>query len=282
MPSRPANDLVTTANRVEERALQLYYTTGLNTGQLDEVVARVEELLPEPWDKPTGRKKKLSLRDAVAITVSYLRQNTIQAVLGERWEVSQPNVSDKITYLTPLVADAVAEFVPTVEDAKEMVVGRVCLVDGTLTPCWSYQDHSELWAGKHGTTGHNAQVITLLTGAVAYISEPIPGSVHDATAVEDTPADEIIRHSGGGIADKGYEGRGYATPRKKPKGGELSVGDKRENANISRLRAPVERAISHLKAWRILHTDYRRPYHTYLTSFRATIGLFFFRAATLF
>lgn len=69
------------------------------------------------------------------------------------------------------------------------------------------------------------------------------------------------------------------TPRKKPKGGELSVGDKRENKNIARLRAPVERSIAHLKAWRILHTDHRRPLKTYLTSFRAAIGLFFFRPA---
>jgi len=41
----------------------------------------------------------------------------------------------------------------------------------------------------------------------------------------------------------------------------------------------VEGAISHLKSWRILHTDYRRPLKTYLTSFRAAIGLFFFKAA---
>jgi hypothetical protein len=34
--------------------------------------------------------------------------------------------------------------------------------------------------------------------------------------------------------------------------------------------------MAHIKAWRILHTDYRRPYKTYLSSFKAAIGLFFF------
>ena len=42
-----------------------------------------------------------------------------------------------------------------------MVNGRVCLVDGTITPCWSYDDHDELWSRKHGTTGFNAQLICL-------------------------------------------------------------------------------------------------------------------------
>ncbi len=53
--------------------------------------------------------------------------------------------------------------------------------------------------------------------------------------------------------------------------------EKEFNADVSRLRAPVERAIAHIKSWRILHTDYRRPLATYLTSFRAAIGLYFFK-----
>jgi len=203
------------ADRIEwqERALRLKFTTGLDDDQLDEVVARVEELLEEPWDRPRGRKKKLSLRDAVAVTVAYLRQNMIQEVLGEMWDVAQPNVSDKITYLTPLVAKVVQEFVPTSQDAMEMVPGRVCLVDGSLGPCWSWRGHRELWAGKHKTTGHNFQVITN-RGEVLFVSDPLPGSVHDATAIAQTPVAEILQHSGGVIADKGYQGCGYVTPRK--------------------------------------------------------------------
>jgi transposase len=141
------------------------------------------------------------------------------------------------------------------------------------------EGHRELWTRKHGTTGHNFQVITDLDGNIFYISDPVPGSVHDSVAITLTPVAEILTHSGGVIADKGYQGCGYVTPRKKPRGGELSINDKKENANVSRLRAPVERAMAHIKSWRILYTDYRRPLATYLTSFRAAIGLFFFKAA---
>ncbi len=66
------------------------------------------------------------------------------------------------------------------------------------------------------------------------------------------------------------------TPRKKPPGGKLSKGDKKGNAQISALRAPVERVFAHFKCWRILHTDYRRPYNTYRDAYDAARGLFFF------
>ena len=49
------------------------------------------------------------------------------------------------------------------------------------------------------------------------------------------------------------------------------------NNQISSLRAPVERAVAGLKSWRILFTDYRRPLRTFLSSFRAAIGLYFFK-----
>jgi hypothetical protein len=45
------------------------------------------------------------------------------------------------------------------------------------------------------------------------------------------------------IADPGYQGTFAITPRKKPKGGELSVGDKRNNKTISSIRSAVERCI---------------------------------------
>jgi hypothetical protein len=34
--------------------------------------------------------------------------------------------------------------------------------------------------------------------------------------------------------------------------------------------------VAHLKTWKILFTDYRRPLHTFLDSFCAAIGLYFF------
>jgi DDE superfamily endonuclease len=59
------------------------------------------------------------------------------------------------------------------------------------------------------------------------------------------------------IGDPGYQGTHAITPRKKPKGGALSIGDKANNKTISSLRSAVERCIAHLKNWKILATGYR-------------------------
>ena len=96
-------------------------------------------------------------------------------------------------------------------------------------------------------------------------------------ALKKTPAADILTGALSVIADKGYQGSDYLTPDKKPAGGELLDWQKKFNSRIASLRAPVERAVAHIKTWRILHTDYRRPLHTYLSSFRAAIGLYFFK-----
>ncbi|MGH4026614.1 MAG: transposase family protein [Pseudonocardiaceae bacterium] len=252
-------------------------TTGLMLTQMQELVRRVHGALTEPWDKKTGRPKLFGLYQAVEIACMYIRQNVTEEFVGDLKNGSQPTVSRIVTELVPKVKVVLSEFVPTAEEAIELVKGRVCLVDGTIMPCWSYDDHDELWSRKHGTTGFNGQLVGLLDGEAVYISDPLPGKTHDAAAFASTPVAEIVQHSGGGLGDKGYQGcEGVISPRKTPRGGELSVGDKKNNAVISSLRAPVERLIAHFKSWRIFHTDYRRPYRTYRDAYDAARGLFFF------
>ena len=44
---------------------------------------------------------------------------------------------------------------------------------------------------------------------------------------------------------------------------------------INRVRYLIERVIANLKTWRVLHTDYRRPYNTFETTIQAVTGLIF-------
>jgi len=206
----------------------------------------------------------------------YLRQNCTQEFLGDLRDVSQSTVSRITSVLVPIVKAVLKEFVPDVKDAIRMVKGRVALVDGAITPCWSYAEHPELWSRKKSTTGFNVQLVSLLDGTAVYVSDPLPGRTHDAAAFTETPVAEIIQNSGGAIADKGYQGHVEATPRKTPPRGELSKRDKKSNAEISALRPPIERMVAHVKNWKILHTDYRRPYDTYRDAYDAARSLFFF------
>jgi hypothetical protein len=132
--------------------------------QMRELVLRVRGSLAQPWSKTTGRPKSCGLYRAVEIACMYLRHNGTQEFRGDLRGISQSTVSRIVTVLVPVIKAVLVEFVPSAEEAIEMAKGRVCLVDGTITPCWSYAEHKELWSRKHGNTGFNAQLVSLLDG----------------------------------------------------------------------------------------------------------------------
>lgn len=196
--------------------------------------------------------------------------------------VSQSTISRVLTTITPLVRAATEEFVPTVEEAIEAVDDAVVILDGSEAPCWSWADHGELWSGKSGTTGHNFAITSSLAGDTIHISEALPASAHDMSVLRETDTATILEYAGGVIADLDYEGSGYTIPAKKPKNGSLLLREKEFNTDLSGLRSGVERAVSHIKTWKVLHTDYRRPIATWEDSFEAIIGLYFFSLKTDF
>lgn len=252
--------------------------SGLNDEQLDELVALVEDFLEEPWDKKAGRPKNLGLRDALIVTCGYMRNNITEEVWAEIFGVSQSCISRYMKQLTPLVCAAMEEFCPRAEEAAEAARGAITLVDGTLWPCWSWSGAKDLWAGKYKTTGHGSLVIANYDGDILYVSDPVAGNRHDMGKLADSESEKILKAAGGVFGDKGFIGTDYiTTPVRKPEHRELHIREKEYNAEVSSHRAPIERAVAQLKTWRILFTDYRRPLETFRDSFKAAIGLYFFK-----
>jgi hypothetical protein len=252
--------------------------SGLDAEQLDELEQRVGDLLEKPWDQGTGRPRELTLREALVVTSGYMRQNIIEEVWAEIFDVDQSTISRYITFLTPLIDQATAEFRPSAQEAAEATRGAIALVDGTLWPCWSWAGERELWAGKYKTTGHGSLIVTNLAGRLTFVSEPVAGNQHDRAKLKGSECEMILKLAGDVIGDKGFIGTDYIiTPVRKPQDRDLSMREQDYNNQISSLRAPVERAVANLKTWRILFVDYRRPLKTFLSSFRAAIGLYFFK-----
>jgi hypothetical protein len=252
--------------------------SGLDEEQLDELEERVSELLEKPWDKDTGRPREITFREALVITCGYMRQNIIEDVWADIFDVDQSTISRIITFLTPLVEQATAEFMPALEEAAEATRGTVALVDGTLWPCWSWDGERELWSGKYKTTGHGSLIVANLQGRITFVSEPVTGNKHDMAKLKGSAVEEILKKAGGVFGDKGFIGTDYiTTPVRKPEHRELYIREKEYNAEVSSHRAPIERAVAQLKTWRILFTDYRRPLETFKDSFNAAIGLDFFK-----
>ena len=252
--------------------------SGLDEEQLDELEYRVAGLLEMPWDKGEGRPRELTLREALIVTCGYMRQNIIEDVWAGIFDVAQSTISRCITFLTPLVEKATGSDRPTAEDAAEATRGAIALVDGTLWPCWSWDGEDELWAGKYKTTGHGSLIVTNLQGRITFVSEPVTGNRHDMAKLEGSDVERILKKAGGVFGDKGFIGTDYiTTPIRKPQCRKLLQWEHEWNNQVSSFRAPVERAVATLKTWRILFTDYRRPLKTFKSSFRAAIGLYFFK-----
>jgi len=252
--------------------------SGLGEEQLDELEERVAELLERPWDKEVGRPRELNFREALVVTCGYMRQNIIEEVWADVFEVDQSTISRIITFLTPLVEQATEEFRPSAEQAAEATRDAIALVDGTLWPCWSWDGESKLWSGKYKTTGHGSLIVTSLQGRITFVSEPVTGNQHDMAKLKRSDVEKILKKAGGVFGDKGFIGADYiTTPIRKPQCRPLLQWEHQWNNQVSSYRAPVERAVATLKTWRILFTDYRRPLKTFKSSFCAAIGLYFFK-----
>jgi hypothetical protein len=117
-----------------------------------------------------------------------------------------------------------------------------------------------------------------LQGRIVFVSDPVPGNQHDMAKLKASDAETILKKAGGVFGHKGFIGTHYITiPIRKPQCRKLLRWEHEWNNHVSSFRAPVERAVAALKTWRILFTDYRRPLKTFKQSFRATIGLYFFK-----
>jgi len=254
----------------------MYYTTGFCYGEIKKLCALVAEI-----QSSTSLKDRrewppiLGLGNSVVVALTYLRRNRVQCELAETYAVSQSTISRAISTVTPLLARALARFVPV---AEELVPGRQYIVDGTLLPCWSWATNPRLYSGKHKTTGMNVQVVCTLDGELVWISDPIEGAHHDVFCLDESGVLATL-DPGDWTGDKGYVGRDMVTPIKKTGEGELLDWQLTFNGAINGIRAVVERVIANVKNWRILHTDYRRPLDSFATTISAAVGLLFYSLA---
>ena len=252
----------------------MYHTTGFSKDEIADLCTLFHATgISSGGDD--GYPTVLGLFKSVAVALTYLRRNHVQQELAEYYGVSQSTISRAITAITPALARMMRQFTPT---AEELPSDEQLIVDGTLISCWSWDDHPELYSGKHHTTGLNIQVVCDLVGRLRWISDPVDGCRHDSAALRLSGVLDGV-DTQNWIGDKGYIGLDMITPIKKPPHRELLDWEKEFNTAINKIRWRIEQTIANLKTWRILHTDYRRPLATFTDTISAVIGLQFYRAA---
>ena len=148
-------------------------TTGLTDDEFDELLAWLRE------EGVEGYPPILGLSGSLTAALMYIRQNIVQAVIGERLGVSQPTISRAIKALTEALSRTLVVLLLTAEE-----VPRDCdyVVDGTLFPCLDWHGHRDLWSVKHKRAGMNVQILVRPDGRFVWASDPYPGSMHDVAA----------------------------------------------------------------------------------------------------
>jgi len=247
----------------------MYHTTGLTRERIVDLCAMIHR---ETVDEEQVWPPILGLFRSVVVTLTYMRRNRVQAELAESYDVSQSTISRAITRVTPLLEKVLRKHVPT---ADELDQRTQYIVDGTLLPCWSWASRRELYSGKHKTTGMNVQIACTLTGDLAWISDPIAGSRHDAYCLGESGI-LMTLDPGNWIGDKGYVGNNMITPIKKPRWRDLLDWEKEFNKQVNKIRYVIEQVIANFKTGRIMHTDYRRPIETFNTTISTVISLHFY------
>jgi hypothetical protein len=157
----------------------MYHTTGFSKDEIADLCALVHATgMSSGGDD--GYPPVLGLFTSVVVALTYLRRHHVQQELAEYYEVSQSTISRAITAITPELARVTRQFTPTAEDLPS---NEQLIVAGTLVSCWSWDDHPELYSGKHHTTGLNIHVVCDLAGRLRWISDPVDGCRHDSAAL---------------------------------------------------------------------------------------------------
>jgi hypothetical protein len=249
----------------------MYHTTGFAKDEIIDLCTLIYENEKncdiDPWPPSLGLYK------SVVIALTYMRRNRVQQELAETYKTSQPTISRANSRITSRLAIALVPFVPTAEDLDP---DTQYIYDGTLLPCWSWRRHRELYSGKHKTTGKNVQVACDLYGRLAWISDPVDGSRHDAHCIDESSVLTGFPDRSQ-MGDKGYVGKGMITPIRKPECRDLLEWENKFSTQVNKIRYMIEQVIANFKTWRIMHTDYRRPLDTFETTISAVVGLHFYR-----
>jgi hypothetical protein len=219
-----------------------------------------------------GRKATLeSVEDKMVFILFYFKLYPIQELLGFFFGLSQAQANYWIHTLTPILNQALGyeQQLPARKTREIEQVLAACpelefILDGTERPIQRPKDRQrqrDNYSGKKKRhTVKNNVISHKPTKKIKGLSPTEPGKIHDKKLADQ----EQYRFPAGSKLWKdtgfqGYEPDDVITyqPKKKPRGGELTVTEKEENRAISKDRIGVEHSIGGVKVFHIVRDVYR-------------------------
>ncbi|MDM8524791.1 transposase family protein [Desulfococcaceae bacterium HSG8] len=219
-----------------------------------------------------GRKPVLEKdEDKLLFILCYFKTCPLQIVPGHMFGMSQSQANERIHRPDGILKTALAEMGHLPERDPEKLAETLAedgesnlITDGADRKIQRPKDNEkqkEYYSGKKKThTVKNNVVAGAEDRKVKYLSGTCEGKKSDKKLCDEEnltfPA-EVTLYKDKGF--QGYEPEGTETrqPKKKPKGGELSIDEEVENAVISGIRIVVEHVISGIKRCRIVKDVFR-------------------------
>ncbi|CAF4193621.1 unnamed protein product, partial [Rotaria sordida] len=213
----------------------------------------------------------LSPMNLLVVTLWYLKHYH-----SERYIASELNFSQKgVNYLLSAVVDILHSCVyPAFISIPADLTNRrtphgpeqyhKLIVDSTFIAIPEPHDSEKCKEYYHAKSPTNyaikVQIACDFRHRIVHVSECCHGSTHDITVLRESGLLEHVEESVQIIGDKGYIGEEYiVTPRKKPRGRELTQDDKDFNRDINSARAAIENINQRLKTYAIIGGVYRGP-----------------------
>ena len=167
---------------------------------------------------------------------------------------------------------------------------KECLIDASETPInrpKSGSKQKRYYSGKKKRhTVKNQILVSPRTRKILHVSKTVEGKRHDKKLAEEDPVWYKFPPGSLCIGDSGYQGLDetnskvkVVTPKKKPKGKELTISEKKNNTSISSIRTPVEHPFAWMKHFHILKNQFRGRVTQADTPFRTIAALYNFNLA---
>lgn len=209
-----------------------------------------------------GRKSEMTAKEGVCLCLVYLKQKPIFEVLGLLFDVSKTKANDACNYWVDILRDILpASQMEEVEGSDKKyeelrlnLTEYQLIVDSAEQPVArpvDYEEQKNYYSGKKKMHTLKNQFIVLPQGEdIVDVTVGNLGKTSDINLFRDRLNEFDSQQKF--IGDKAYKGEAaITTPHKKPKSGEITDTQKKENKELSSARIGVEHLIRLIKIFRV-------------------------------
>lgn len=253
---------------IENKSL-LELQLGVSRDELYFVWSSVKNTLVTHYEaKHATRATPLTPFASLLVTLHWLKHYPTDKLLAEMVDVAPSTIQEHLQHtihslFLTIVPQCFSDYHMPHRGFVDGCLAKVRLVvDSTWITLPHQHDETERKQCYHHKSPTKQalkwQLCTTTTGEPWHISDVVLGSKADVTLLRESGLLDLLGDETLVVGDKGYQGEAQVvTPRKKPRGGEVTKEQKADNKIIGGKRVVVENTFHQFKEWAVLGHEYR-------------------------